>query len=55
MTEEAMRSQVVHRWYTRPVLFVARVLESSGRVVETLDIRVPDYVALAETREGERS
>lgn len=25
MTEQAVRSQVVHRWYTRPVLFVADV------------------------------
>jgi catechol 2,3-dioxygenase-like lactoylglutathione lyase family enzyme len=25
MTEQAVRSQTVHRWYTRPVLFVADV------------------------------
>jgi len=25
MTEHSVRSQVVHRWYTRPVLFVADV------------------------------
>jgi catechol 2,3-dioxygenase-like lactoylglutathione lyase family enzyme len=25
MTEQAVRSQIVHRWYTRPVLFVADV------------------------------
>jgi catechol 2,3-dioxygenase-like lactoylglutathione lyase family enzyme len=25
MTEQAVRSQLVHRWYTRPVLFVADV------------------------------
>ena len=25
MTEQAVRSEVVHRWYTRPVLFVADV------------------------------
>jgi catechol 2,3-dioxygenase-like lactoylglutathione lyase family enzyme len=25
MTEQAVRSQVVHRWYARPVLFVADV------------------------------
>jgi len=25
MTEQAARSQIVHRWYTRPVLFVADV------------------------------
>ena len=25
MTEQAVRSQVLHRWYTRPVLFVADV------------------------------
>jgi catechol 2,3-dioxygenase-like lactoylglutathione lyase family enzyme len=25
MTEQTVRSQVVHRWYTRPVLFVADV------------------------------
>ena len=25
MTEQAGRSQIVHRWYTRPVLFVADV------------------------------
>jgi catechol 2,3-dioxygenase-like lactoylglutathione lyase family enzyme len=25
MTEQAVKSQIVHRWYTRPVLFVADV------------------------------
>jgi catechol 2,3-dioxygenase-like lactoylglutathione lyase family enzyme len=25
MTEQAVRSQIVHRWYTRPILFVADV------------------------------
>jgi len=25
MTEQAVRSQIVHRWYTRPVLFVTDV------------------------------
>ena len=25
MTEQAVRSQIVHRWYSRPVLFVADV------------------------------
>jgi catechol 2,3-dioxygenase-like lactoylglutathione lyase family enzyme len=25
MTEQAVRTQIVHRWYTRPVLFVADV------------------------------
>jgi catechol 2,3-dioxygenase-like lactoylglutathione lyase family enzyme len=25
MTEQTVRSQIVHRWYTRPVLFVADV------------------------------
>jgi len=25
MTEQAVRSQTIHRWYTRPVLFVADV------------------------------
>ena len=25
MTEQAVRNQIVHRWYTRPVLFVADV------------------------------
>ena len=25
MTEQAVRSQVVHRWYARPVLFVSDV------------------------------
>ena len=25
MTEQVVRSQIVHRWYTRPVLFVADV------------------------------
>jgi hypothetical protein len=25
MTEQTARSQIVHRWYTRPVLFVADV------------------------------
>jgi catechol 2,3-dioxygenase-like lactoylglutathione lyase family enzyme len=25
MTEQALRNQIVHRWYTRPVLFVADV------------------------------
>jgi catechol 2,3-dioxygenase-like lactoylglutathione lyase family enzyme len=25
MTEQAVRGQIVHRWYTRPVLFVADV------------------------------
>jgi catechol 2,3-dioxygenase-like lactoylglutathione lyase family enzyme len=25
MTEQAVRSEIVHRWYTRPVLFVADV------------------------------
>jgi len=25
MTEQAVRSQIVHRWYTRPVLFVSDI------------------------------
>ena len=25
MTEQSVRNQIVHRWYTRPVLFIADV------------------------------
>jgi catechol 2,3-dioxygenase-like lactoylglutathione lyase family enzyme len=36
MTEQAARSQTVHRWYTRPVLFVADVNRAAHFYVGTL-------------------
>lgn len=36
MTEQAMRSQPVHRWYTRPVFFVADVNRAARFYVEML-------------------
>jgi len=36
MTEQAVRSQVVHRWYTRPVLFVADVNRAIRFYIEML-------------------
>jgi catechol 2,3-dioxygenase-like lactoylglutathione lyase family enzyme len=36
MTEQAVRSQIVHRWYTRPVLFVADVNRALRFYVATL-------------------
>jgi len=36
MTEQAVRSQIVHRWYTRPVLFVGDVNRALRFYVDTL-------------------
>jgi catechol 2,3-dioxygenase-like lactoylglutathione lyase family enzyme len=36
MTEQAVRSQVVHPWYTRPVLFVGDVNRALRFYVDTL-------------------
>jgi catechol 2,3-dioxygenase-like lactoylglutathione lyase family enzyme len=36
MTEQAVRSQIVHRWYTRPVLFVSDVNRALRFYVDTL-------------------
>jgi catechol 2,3-dioxygenase-like lactoylglutathione lyase family enzyme len=36
MTEQAVRSQIVHRWYTRPVLFVADVKRALRFYVDML-------------------
>ena len=36
MTENTSRSQTVHRWYTRPVFFVADVNRAARFYVETL-------------------
>jgi catechol 2,3-dioxygenase-like lactoylglutathione lyase family enzyme len=36
MTEQAVRSQIVHRWYTRPVLFVADVNRALRFYVDVL-------------------
>jgi catechol 2,3-dioxygenase-like lactoylglutathione lyase family enzyme len=36
MTEQAVRSQIVHRWYTRPVLFVADMNRALRFYVDTL-------------------
>jgi len=33
MTETAVRKQVTHRWYTRPVLFVADGLDELRREI----------------------
>jgi catechol 2,3-dioxygenase-like lactoylglutathione lyase family enzyme len=36
MTEQVVRAQIVHRWYTRPVLFVADVNRALRFYVDTL-------------------
>jgi len=36
MTEQAVRSRIVHRWYTRPVLFVGDVNRALRFYVDTL-------------------
>jgi catechol 2,3-dioxygenase-like lactoylglutathione lyase family enzyme len=39
MTEQTVRSQVVHRWYARPVLFVADVNRALRFYVEMLGFK----------------
>jgi catechol 2,3-dioxygenase-like lactoylglutathione lyase family enzyme len=39
MTEQAVRSQIVHRWYTRPVLFVADVNRALRFYVDMLGFK----------------
>ena len=44
MTEQPVRNQIVHRWYTRPVLFVAPAPPLVAMAREG-SIRNPDRVA----------
>jgi len=39
MTEQAVRSQIVHRWYARPVLFVADVNRALRFYVDMLGFK----------------
>ena len=50
MTEQATRSQVVHRWYTRPVFFVADVNRAVHFYVDMLASRRPGIPATAPER-----
>ena len=36
MTEQTTKAQTIHRWYTRPVLFVADVTRAAGFYVDVL-------------------
>ena len=46
MTEQPVRNQIVHRWYTRPVLFVADVNRALRFYVDMLDHSQPLPIAM---------